>query len=250
MAEGTHKPRSALRVALTRETADNAWLAQQLAAAGASVDQCPLVKVQLVDPAGVTIALARYDWLAATSRRALAWLDWRRGVKGAGGGPGFDRAACVGEATAQYARAVLKLEPLVAQPHTAAALARAMKVAAGSTVFFPRGNLAREELAGLLRQSGARVDDPVVYETRADADGAAKLKALLQQQALDAVVLASPSAVEFALQAGVPLGAVACFSIGPSTTDALQAAGIVPARQAQPHTAQGLLDALLQWKAA
>lgn len=248
MAEGTHKPLSAPRVALTREPADNAWLARQLAAAGAVVALCPLVKVQLVDPAGVTIALERYDWLAATSRRALAWLDWRRGQPG--GGPGFDRAACVGEATAQYARAVLKLEPLVAQPHTAAGLARAMAVTAGSTVFFPRGNLAREELAGLLRGAGAQVDDPVVYETRADADGAAKLKALLQQRALDAVVLASPSAVAFALQAGVPLGAAACFSIGPSTTDALQEAGIVPARQARPHTAQGLLDALLQWKTA
>ncbi len=247
MPEGTHKPPHAPRIALTREAADNAWLAQQLTALGAQPLSCPLLQVALLDPAAVALQRGHYDWLAATSRRALAWLDWRLGLANA---PRFDQCACVGTATAQYARAVLKLEPLVATPHTAKALAAAMAVAPGDTVLFLRGNLAREDLPALLRKSGADVDDPVVYETRADATGVARLKALVAQGELDAVVLASPSAVDFALAGQVPLASLACFSMGPSTTDALKAAGIAPQAQAEPHSAQGLLQAIMKWKQA
>lgn len=231
-----------MRIALTREAADNAGLAAQLVQAGHEAHACPLVRVELVPPQEVKLERTQYDWLAATSRRALVWLDWRNGFAGA---PQFARAACVGQATAEYARAVLKLQPLVPARQTAQDLAEAMGDVAGQTVLFPRGDLARDTLAAALRKHGANVEDPVVYHTRPDTAGAAKLQALVAGRGMDAVVFASPSAVEFAIQGGVNLSGLRCFSIGPTTSDALRAHGIAVAAQAATPDEAGLLAAIV-----
>ncbi|MBX3475012.1 MAG: uroporphyrinogen-III synthase [Planctomycetes bacterium] len=239
MADATKGSLQGLRIALTRQAADNAVTAAELAARGATVESCPLVRVTLLDPDSVTLRRVDYDWLAATSRRALAWLDWRRDRPLP---PVFGRTACVGPATAQYAKAVLGLEPLVGAKHTAAALAEAMGDLKGRTVLFPRGDLARETLSARMREAGADVDDPVVYRTLADHAGAARLVQLLARGELDAVAFASPSAVKFALDAGAELSRARCFSIGPTTADALLAAGVAVAGQAA--TAPELADAI------
>lgn len=232
-----------MRVALTREAADNARLAAALGKAGVTAHSCPLVRIELVEPAKVTLGRAQYDWLAATSRRALVWLDWRRGFAGP---PQWARTACVGETTAEYAREVLRLQPLVPPRQTAQSLAEAMGDVRDQTVFFPRGDLARDTLAHALREKGALVDDPVVYHTRPDTAGAASLKGLVAAGQLDAVVFASPSAVEFALQGGVDLSGLRCFSIGPTTSDALRAHGVAVAAQAATPDEQGLLAAIVK----
>lgn len=239
MARGTTSP----RVALTREAADNAGLAAALAKAGLMAISCPLVRVDFLAPSEVTLARSHYEWLAATSRRALVWLDWRRGMPNA---PTFGRAACVGQATAEYARSVLKLDPLVPETKTAQALAEAMGDVRGQQVLFPRGELARETLAQALRAKGAIVDDPVVYHTRPDNTGVAKLKALIAARDIDAVVFASPSAVNFAVAGGADLSRVHCFSIGPTTSDALRAQGVAVAAEAHTPDEQGLLAAILK----
>lgn len=231
-----------MRVALTREAADNAGLAAKLRAAGLKVHSCPLVKVELIPPQQVKLARSQYDWLAASSRRALVWLDWRRGFAGA---PTWARTACVGEATAEYAREVLKLQPLVAPRNTAQSLAEAMGEVRDQQVLFLRGDLARDTLANALRAKGALVDDPVVYHTRPDEEGARALKALVDAGGLDAVVFASPSAVNFAVQGGADLSGLRCFSIGPTTSDALRAHGIAVAAQAGQPDEAGLYAAIV-----
>jgi len=238
MADGINS----LRVALTREAADNAALAGLLAAAGIGALSCPLVRVELIPPAEVTLARTGYDWLAVTSRRALAWLDWRRGLPGA---PTFARVGCVGTATAEYARAVMKLDPLVPVVQTAAALAKVMGEVRGLHVLFPRGDLARDTLATALCDRGSVVDDPIVYRTSAAEPGASKLAEMIAENKVNAVAFASPSAVRFAMQAGADLASVRCFSIGPTTSDELKAHGLAVAAQASPHDANGLAAAIV-----
>lgn len=246
MADSTKGSLAGLRIALTREAADNARLGADLAGRGAQVLSCPLVRVELADPGSVVLARPGYDWLAVTSRRAVAWLDWRLGRAEP---PRFERLACVGEATAAYTRQVLKREPLVPTVQTAAALAAAMGDVTGRTVLFPRGDLAKDTLASALRAGGALVDDPVVYHTRADDAGAAKLKALVAAARVDAVVFASPSAVHFAVAGGVNLAGLRCFSIGPSTTDALRAHGMAVAAEAATHDEKGLIAVIVKSEA-
>lgn len=242
MPTETHGPLHGLRIALTRERADNVSLAAALTALGASVAQCPLIHVDLIPPDKVHLAASSYGWVAATSRRALAWLDWRLGFHNP---PMFERCACVGEATADYARMVLQMEPTVPEVQDAEHLAKAMRKAgplADVRVLAPRGNLARDTLPRLLDDAGAVVDAPVVYETRPDVEGGAELARMAG--ALDAVVFASPSSVKYALEAGAKLNAVHCYSIGSATSDALRDSGLKVAGQARAPGDAGLIEAI------
>jgi uroporphyrinogen III methyltransferase/synthase len=196
----------------------------------------------LIPPDQVHLAASSYGWVAATSRRALAWLDWRLGFHNP---PMFERCACVGEATADYARMVLQMEPTVPEVQDAEHLARAMRQVAPLAdvrVLVPRGNLARDTLPRLLDDAGAIVDAPTVYETRLDVEGGAELAKLAG--ALDAVVFASPSSVKYALEAGARLDSARCYSIGPATSDALREHGLAVAGQAAAPGDAGLIEAI------
>lgn len=249
MAAGTHGPLQGLRIALTREAADNAGLQAALANLGADVAQCPLIHIELVPPDKVHLKAGSYGWLAATSRRALTWVDWLLGFNNP---PVFGRCACVGETTAEYARLVLQMEPVVPAVQDAEHLAKAMRRIAPLAdvhVLAPRGNLAPDTLPHALEDMGAIVDAPVVYHTGRDAAGAASLGKLTAAGSLEAVVFASPSAVQYALEGGADLTRVACFSIGPTTSDALLKAGIRVAGQAATPDDEALLAIIEAGKA-
>jgi uroporphyrinogen-III synthase len=116
----------------------------------------------------------------------------------------------------------------------------------GASVLWPRGDLARPTLGDALRQAGADVEEAVVYRTLPYPAGAARLRDLTADGALEAVVFASPSAVASALAGGVELSRLRCYSIGPATTDALQASGVAVAAQAESHDDDGLLAAIVK----
>jgi uroporphyrinogen-III synthase len=88
---------------------------------------------------------------------------------------------------------------LVPTRRNAEALAEALiaiGVGAPHRVLFPCAAGARDALPARLRAGGATVDEAVLYDTVDDPDGAARLRAALAAGEVDAVTLASPSAVE------------------------------------------------------
>ena len=105
-----------------------------------------------------------------------------------------------------------------------------------------------------LREHGADVQEVRLYETVADPRRAAEAVRRLSGGELDAVLFFSPSAVRAlaaaAAAAGVPRGgatlldgvAVAC--IGPTTAQAVRAAGWSADVTAADTTAQALVEAL------
>ncbi len=99
------------------------------------------------------------------------------------------------------------------------------------------------DLAARLSAAGWLVDEVVAYRTTgADPDPLARDAA----RGADAVLFTSGSAVEQAITLlgaeGVPPLVV---TIGPSTSAATRAAGLRVAAEAQPHSADGLIDALV-----
>jgi uroporphyrinogen III methyltransferase/synthase len=107
-------------------------------------------------------------------------------------------------------------------------------------VLIVRGREGRDVLPDALRSRGAEVELLVLYETVAEpiADAAAALAA-------DYVTFTSASTVRFFLDGagGTPSGRI--VSIGPATTEALRAAGLEPHVEADPHTPDGVVAALL-----
>lgn len=225
------------RIAVTRAPPDAGALAARLRALGAEPVLTPAIETVLLDAGPLEAALERnaeLDWIVFTSRHAAdAVARCRRSF------PGI-RIAAVGEATATALENYGIPVDLIPREHTAEGLLAALGDLRGQVVLFPASAIARRTLPDGLRARGADVREVPVYETRPAATRYAALAGV------DAITFTSPSTVTGLLAAnGVPPGArVVC--IGPTTAAAARAAGLAVTEVAEPHTEDGLLDALLR----
>lgn len=236
------------RVLLTRSEDDNAEWLPRFAARGAEPVVLPCIHCEAFDTpalrAELKAAVPRTDWLAFTSRRgveAFAALAPRSAPR--------PRIAVVGAATAAAARERLGRVDLVGRGGTGASLAATL-VDDGDLARHPHVLLAVAENAGdaferTLAAAGARCTRLSVYRT-VPAPPAAR-KHPLSSLRVDNVVLASPSAVTgFVNQIELDVPAHV-FTIGPSTTAAARAAGLVVTAEAHEPSLEGILEAM-QWR--
>jgi uroporphyrinogen III methyltransferase / synthase len=107
-----------------------------------------------------------------------------------------------------------------------------------------RGREGRDVLPDALRARGAEVDVLVLYETVPEALGADALAAV---KGADYVTFTSASTVRHLLAAAGKevVRGLKLASIGPATSAELRAHGLEPDLEADPHTPDGLVDAIL-----
>ena len=105
-----------------------------------------------------------------------------------------------------------------------------------------RGREGRDVLPDALRERGAEVDLLVLYETVAEPLDAATAA---RPPRRDYVTFTSASTVRFFLAAAGALDGPRIASIGPATSAALREAGLEPDLEADPHTPDGLVAALV-----
>ncbi len=194
---------------LTRAEGENAGLATRLAAAGIASRELPCIRIEpLADPAPLRealLALGADDLLVITSpagaRAVAAALDGR-----ACAAP----AAAVGPATAVACDEVGLRVVFMPSVPTGVALAEQLPLPRGA-VLLARSDRAAAEPAAILRGRGGLVGEVVAYRT--------VVLPIDRVPAADAVVFASPSAVEgFAGALTRPAVAIA-IAIGPATAD-------------------------------
>lgn len=244
-------------VLVTRQQPQAAELAEELRELGAEAIEAPAVMIVPPDDhAPLDSAIRRirdFDWLVATSangarhllaRMAQLGLD-ARGLAGV-------KIAAVGPATAEAFRQHFVVPDLVPGQYTTESLARALTAAGpleGRGVLLTRSDIATAPLPKMLRQAGAAVEEVAAYRTvRPAALPAAALDAL-QQNRVDWITFCSSATVGnfLALIDGhrIDLSGIALAAIGPVTAEAIKAAGLTPAVVADPHTVDGLLDAIV-----
>jgi len=228
-------------IAGSSDDAHGSALGARLAQLGAQVrHEAWLAHVDLPAP-GLRAALASLlpgDVLAVTSRRAAARLAGSRLARGV-------TVAAVGPSTAE-ALAGGGLRAAVVGEQGARSLAEALvasgAVKDGTRVLFPCAEEARPELPELLELHGARVERLVVYRTL-PADPAPA------RAACDVRVYASPSAVDAACRAHARAGDGARnLGLGPATTEALRARGLVDEADAPAEPALSADDSAV-WHA-
>jgi uroporphyrinogen III methyltransferase / synthase len=226
-------------VAVTRARSQASALAARLRDLGADVVEAPAIRVRpldgpLPDPAG-------FDLVCVTSPNGAELLldrlpDARAlaGVTVAAIGPGTARAlrerGIAADVVPDRAVAEGLVDALAGTPVQRALIVRA---AEGRTV-----------LRDALLERGAEVEEAVLYETVPEPlDPAARNAAA----SADYLLFASGSAVRFfAAAAGEEaLHGPRVASIGPATSAELRALGVEPALEADPHTPDGLIAALL-----
>ena len=240
------------RILLTRSEDDCAAWASALEEIGAVPVPLPCIDAEPLGDAELGRALREAskaaDWLVFTSRRGVEAFVRLVGDAAATGddlAPRSARIAVVGPATADAARQLLGRVDLVGERGTADSLADAMLAAgaaasSGGIVLALAAN-SRDVLERRLREAGAVCRRFDVYRTIPAA--ARTPRRALSALGVDAVWLASPSAVEgFANQVDVDTD-VPLVAIGPSTADAIRARGLAVAAEAHAPSFEGLLEA-------
>jgi uroporphyrinogen III methyltransferase/synthase len=245
-----HLPLFGRRIVLTRAEEQAGESAEQLRRLGADVIAAPTIEI--VEPsswAPIDAAIAQleiYDWLIFTSRngveRFLSRLDASerdlRAIKGS--------IAAIGPATAEaLAQARLKVDCLP-EEFVAESLLDAFEAElTGKKVLIPRAEVAREVLPEGLRQRGARVDVAPVYRTVVPTSSA--LRDTLAAKRPDWITFTSSSTVrQFVEMAGEEaLQGVGVASIGPITSATIREYGVEPTVEANPHTMDGLIAAIV-----
>ena len=228
-------------VAVTRAADDALALAVALDGLGLRPVITPLLRIVYRDAGALADRLAEwaeYDWIACTSRHAVAALA--RSCERANVSTrllGMLRIAAVGGATASALASLGIPASVVPEESDAAHLAQSLLNTApdaGARVLFPRASEARDELPAALRARGLVVDDVVVYDTLPCSEGASTLAAALEANDVAVVTLASGSAARaFATLIHPALWPrTKLVSIGPKTTNAAQSLGLAIAAEA------------------
>ena len=182
-----------------------------------------------------------FAWVAFTSATGVrAWFELAGRLRL---GPTRARIAAVGTGTAEALRSRGVDPDLVPERFTTAALGEAFPAGTGR-VLLPRADLASHELEGSLTAKGwipVRVD---AYRIVPDGRLAAAVAELLADHTVDAVTFTSASAVE--AFAGATPARPPAVCIGPVTAEAARDAGFQVAAEADPHTIEGLVAAVVR----
>lgn len=251
------RPLAAKRIVVTRPAAQAVRLLDKLRAEGAIPVAAPAIRILPPDDNSALLAAAEalntFDWLIFTSANGVRALlsarapgaTWPSGV----------RVAAVGNATARAlndAGIDVDFQPSAA---VAEALGRELPIAGGSTLLWPRGNLASVELAATLTTRGARVTDVVAYRTVADVELLGIVDALRDRR-VDAITFSSASTVRHVVE-GLAAGGVRIerlpaetrpliVCIGPVSAAAARECALPVDGIADPSDDDGLIAALIR----
>jgi uroporphyrinogen III methyltransferase/synthase len=235
------RPLHGRTIAVTRARPQASALAARLRELGAGVVEAPAIRTRPLE--AELPALAVYDLVCVTSPNGAAELFARLGAAGrdARALAGLVVAA-IGPGTAR----ALKEHGIVADVVPERAVAEGLVSGlAGMDVrraLIVRAREGRDVLPDALRARGADVDVVALYETVAEPLDEPTARAAA---AADYVTFTSASTVRYFLDAAGGLDGPRIASIGPATSTALRDAGLEPHVEADPHTPDGLVEALV-----
>jgi uroporphyrinogen III methyltransferase/synthase len=243
------RPLFGRRVVVTRAREQASELRTRLEALGAEVVELPSIAIDAVD---FTVPdLTAYSWVVFTSANGVdAFFD--RGLAVAG----LDaralapaRIAAIGTGTADALARRGVVADLVPERFVAESLLDAFPAPTdvSERVLLARAESARDVLPDGLEHKGYRVDVLAVYRTVAaspDLDDLARVRA----GDVDVITFTSSSTVtNFCdLVGDLPEPAPLVASIGPVTSEAARRRGLHVTVEADPHTIDGLLAAVVR----
>lgn len=254
------RPLFGRRVLVTRSREQASRLTEEIEARGGEVYEFPTIEiVPPEDFAELDAALARiatYQWLVFTSVNGVQAFfqrcrQLRRDIRDLQG----LRLCAVGPATLQELENrgfVVEFTPLAYRSEVLLQELSGL-VQPGEKILLPRGNLAWPDLPRGLANLGARVDDVVVYQTMPGRGDAAAVREMMERGRLHAVTFTSSStARNFVELLGIDgaadprLQGITLVSIGPATTRTARELGLPIDLEAQEHTIEGLVEALVR----
>jgi uroporphyrinogen III methyltransferase/synthase len=233
------RPLHGKTVAVTRARAQASPLAARLRDLGADVIEAPAIRTQSL-PVELS-ELAGYDLLVVSSpngaRELFAHLRDARDLAGV-------RVAAMGPGTARALKEHGIEADIVPKRSVAEGMVEALAEIDVRRVLIARGKEGRDVLPDALRERGAQVDVLALYETVAEP---LEVGGIAEISRADYVTFTSASTVRHLLEAAGAnaLDGPRLASIGPATSAELRAHDLEPDIEADPHTPDGLVDAVL-----
>ena len=232
------RPLHGRTVAVTRARAQASALAARLRTLGAAVVEAPAIRIAPLETE--LPPLAGYDLVCVTSPNgADLLLDRLRDARELAG----ITVAAIGPGTARALRARGVEADVVPERAVAEGLVEALAGTPVRRALIARAAEGRDVLPDALRERGAEVDVVALYETLPEPLDPATRDAAA---AADELLFTSASGVRFYVAAGGSLDGPRLVSIGPATSAELRAHGAEPDIEADPHTPDGLIDAVLR----
>lgn len=245
------------RLLLLRSEDDMEASAQAVRKRGGIPVACPMICIRPPRDASALDAaierLGEINWIVFTSAHAVQFFFQRldeeqiaRGVLQS------IQIAAIGPATAQALSELNVEASFEAQKANAAEFVKEFPSRfdiKGKQIFFPLSNIALRTMPKRLASAGAVVSEAVAYENAAPESLPDEARRLLQDDLIDWALFSSPSTARNLFQCLENENVTPKFqsaSIGPSTSAALREIGVEPDVEADPHTFDGLLDAICQ----
>lgn len=239
-----------VRVALTRAIHQAEDLARPLRALGADVILVPVIAIEAVaHPEALRRAVAQcdeYDWIIFSSANAvsafIAELLPRtpQNCKA--------RIAAIGPATKKMAEMRGFSVAVTPDRYVSEALVEALgEDLRDQRILIPSAAITRDVIGPALRKRGAKVNIIEVYRNVIPPEAESKARAAFQDPYPHWVTFSSSSAVDnlLALIGRDAISRVKIASIGPVTSATVRKHGLDVAAEANPHTVQGLVEAIL-----
>jgi uroporphyrinogen III methyltransferase/synthase len=245
-------PLEGVGVLVTRASDQAAQLVSRLKSLGARVHSLPAIELDPVpEPEGLKEALHRlpdYDNLVFTSVNGVSFF--LRHLEMAGLSPvQLPPALCVGPRTAEVWRKAGGTVDVVPEKFSADELDRALGGdLSGTSFLILRPERVKTPLGTLLGKRGATVDEIILYKTVIGEENAERITGLLDRGELDAVLFASPSAVEgILLMTGDrrKLERLFAVCIGPTTARAATEGGLKKVVYPEEYTTDGMVELLV-----
>lgn len=233
------RPLFGRRLVVTRARDQASDLRLRLERLGAAVVEIPTIAIEAVtDDLGAGLVGA--DWVVFTSANAVAAVT--RHLRDARALAGVSVAA-IGPGTAAALASFGVVADLVPGRNVAEGLVDVFPSGTGR-VFLPQAADARPVVAPGLSAKGWDVEAVVAYRTRpSDVTGAEREAA----RAADAITFTSASTVRnFVAGAGLDAVPPVVVAIGPVTAEAAADLGVAVTATADPHTVEGLVEALVR----
>lgn len=250
----SERPLDGLRVVVTRSKEQASALTDRLRELGATPVEVSTIAIAPPLDGGAALreaveSLAAYRRVVVASpngaRALLAELDLAPpGALPAGALP---PVACVGPSTASVLEGSRLRVDIVPDRNVAEGLVDALGAPGrpGERLLLVQAEVARDVLADGLAAHGWQVDRVVAYRT---VDGSPDPHALEAARHADVITFTSSSTVErYVRLAGADAVPRVVVSIGPITSSTARRLGIVVAAEADPHTIEGLVTALVAW---
>ncbi len=252
-----HRQLFGRRIVVTRARTQASQLTAKLERLGAEVIEAPTIRIELTDddaPLNEAIAeLISFDWIVFTSVNGVDAFFWALEQNSLDSRAlGSNKICCIGPATAERLAAFgvrADAQPAKFVSTEIVETLAALQELSDVRILCPRADIAPPDLVDALRERGAIVCEVAAYRTVPDGSRSEEVAELIKKGEIDWITFTSSSTVknffntiqpELVTPGGVKIG-----SIGPATSATLRELGFEPTVEADSHTIDGLVNAIL-----